>query len=40
MNQSSDFPGDKLQEWLDSEHGKRQLDEDGKPMGVRWSKYM
>ncbi|OXG09746.1 hypothetical protein C367_07056 [Cryptococcus neoformans Ze90-1] len=36
MNQSSDFPGDKLQEWLDSEHGKRQLDEDGKPIGVRW----
>ncbi|KIR52368.1 hypothetical protein I315_05318 [Cryptococcus gattii Ru294] len=36
MNRSSDFPGEKLQEWLDSEHGKRQLDENGKPMGVRW----
>ncbi|KIR25018.1 hypothetical protein I309_06128 [Cryptococcus deuterogattii LA55] len=36
MNRSSDFPGEKLQEWLDSEHGKRQVDENGKPMGVRW----
>ncbi|TYJ51817.1 hypothetical protein B9479_007593 [Cryptococcus floricola] len=36
MNLASKFPGEKLQEWLDSTHGKRRIGEDGKPTGVRW----
>ncbi|ODN86323.1 hypothetical protein L198_07342 [Cryptococcus wingfieldii CBS 7118] len=36
MNLASQFPGEKLQEWLDSTHGKRRIGEDGKPTGVRW----
>lgn len=33
----ADFDGDRLREWLDSDHGVRQKDENGKPRGVRWS---
>nr|XP_031861972.1 uncharacterized protein CI109_002385 [Kwoniella shandongensis]KAA5529044.1 hypothetical protein CI109_002385 [Kwoniella shandongensis] len=36
MNLTCDFPGERLREWLDGEHGKRRLGEDGKPYGVRW----
>ncbi|WVQ74121.1 hypothetical protein IAR50_003712 [Cryptococcus sp. DSM 104548] len=36
MNLASHFPGEKLQEWLESSHGKRRTGEDGKPVGVRW----
>ncbi|ODO08978.1 hypothetical protein I350_02570 [Cryptococcus amylolentus CBS 6273] len=36
MNLASQFPGEKLQEWLDSTHSKRRIGEDGKPIGVRW----
>ncbi|WVQ82784.1 hypothetical protein IAT38_004916 [Cryptococcus sp. DSM 104549] len=35
-NLTSEFPGERLGEWLASDHGKRQLGEDGKPLGVRW----
>lgn len=32
-----DFPGTKLNNWLESPAGQRTLGEDGKPIGVRWS---
>ncbi|WWC90302.1 uncharacterized protein L201_005235 [Kwoniella dendrophila CBS 6074] len=31
-----EFPGERLREWLDSDHGARRIGEDGKPTGVRW----
>ncbi|OCF43448.1 hypothetical protein I317_02748 [Kwoniella heveanensis CBS 569] len=35
-NLKCDFPGERLKEWLDSDHGKRRTNEDGRPAGVRW----
>ncbi|OCF72414.1 hypothetical protein I204_06793 [Kwoniella mangroviensis CBS 8886] len=35
-NLRCEFPGERLREWLDSEHGQRRTGEDGKPTGVRW----
>lgn len=37
MNVRIDFPGERLKDWLEEE-GKRKVGEDGKPVGVRWSK--
>nr|XP_018266065.1 uncharacterized protein I303_00034 [Kwoniella dejecticola CBS 10117]OBR88223.1 hypothetical protein I303_00034 [Kwoniella dejecticola CBS 10117] len=35
-NLRCEFPGERLREWLDSDHGQRQRGDDGKPTGVRW----
>nr|XP_019048093.1 hypothetical protein I302_01858 [Kwoniella bestiolae CBS 10118]OCF27023.1 hypothetical protein I302_01858 [Kwoniella bestiolae CBS 10118] len=35
-NLRCEFPGERLREWLDSEHGERRTGDDGKPTGVRW----
>ncbi|WRT63134.1 uncharacterized protein IL334_000037 [Kwoniella shivajii] len=35
-NLRCEFEGERLREWLDSDHGKRRTGEDGKPTGVRW----
>lgn len=32
-----DFPGTKLNSWLNSPAGQRPLGDDNKPLGVRWS---
>ncbi|KAL7420422.1 hypothetical protein Q5752_005393 [Cryptotrichosporon argae] len=31
-----EFKGSRLRAWLDGEHGRRAVDADGKPAGVRW----
>ena len=35
----ADFPGDRLKEWLETDGQDRPADEDGKPIGVRWSEF-
>ena len=36
-NTRADFDGTQLVEWLESEHGQRHKNEEGKLEGVRWS---
>jgi hypothetical protein len=36
-NLVADFTGDRLKEWLETDGQERPVDEDGKPIGVRWS---
>ena len=36
-NLVADFTGDRLKEWLETDGKERPVDEDGKPIGVRWS---
>nr|ODN85739.1 hypothetical protein L203_04613 [Cryptococcus depauperatus CBS 7841] len=36
MNWTVALDGDRLQDWLESPHGRRPLGDDGKPLGVRW----
>ena len=38
-NMVADFPGDRLKEWLETDGQDRPVDEDGKPIGVRWSMF-
>jgi hypothetical protein len=39
-NLVADFPGDRLKEWLETDGKDRPVDDDGKPIGVRWSEYI
>lgn len=38
-NLVADFTGDRLKEWLETDGQERPVNEDGKPIGVRWSMF-